>query len=146
MARAPAVGLTDVAATPAVCVLTQLAEAASSAPQTLSPVSILKARKLYDQALTARLTALDQTTRKGSLTHLLSPQNPIVPFFRNLKKAVLPFMFSFLVGSVQLSSVIFTSQYSSTRSRGPSRGEGQAQGFGWMLCSFPVPDNGNPCS
>ncbi|TNM95670.1 hypothetical protein fugu_016753 [Takifugu bimaculatus] len=42
-----------------------LAEAASPASQTLSPVSILKARKLYDQALTARLSALDQTRKKG---------------------------------------------------------------------------------
>lgn len=70
-ARAPVVGLPDVTATPAVCVLTQLAEAASSAPQSLSPVSILKARKLYDQALTARLSALDQTRKKGPLTHML---------------------------------------------------------------------------
>lgn len=71
-ARAPGVGLTDVTASPAVCVLTQLAEAAPSPPQTLSPVSILKARKLYDQALTDRLSALDQTRRKGSLTHILA--------------------------------------------------------------------------
>lgn len=68
VARAPGAGLTDVTASPALRVLTQLAEAASSASQTLSPVSILKARKLYDQALTARLSALDQTRKKGSLS------------------------------------------------------------------------------
>lgn len=68
-ARASGAGLTDVTESPAVRVLTQLAEAASSASQTLSPVSILKARRLYDQALTARLSALDQTRRKGSLTN-----------------------------------------------------------------------------
>ncbi|TWW72359.1 nuclear exosome regulator NRDE2 isoform X1 [Takifugu flavidus] len=65
VARAPGAGLTDVTASPALHVLTQLAEAASPASQTLSPVSILKARKLYDQALTARLSALDQTRKKG---------------------------------------------------------------------------------
>lgn len=80
VARAQAVGLTDVTATPAVCVLTQLAEAASSATQTLSPVSILKARKLYDQALTARLSALDQTRGKGSVTHILYLHNLIEKF------------------------------------------------------------------
>ncbi|XP_045919322.1 nuclear exosome regulator NRDE2 [Micropterus dolomieu] len=53
-------GLTDVTMSPAVCVLTRLAEGASSSSQSLSPVSILKARKSYEQALTASLTALDQ--------------------------------------------------------------------------------------
>lgn len=79
VARAPEVGLADVTAAPAVCVLTQLAEATSSASQ-VSPVSILKARKLYDQALTARLSALDQTRRKGSLTHILSPHSLITSY------------------------------------------------------------------
>lgn len=70
-------GLTDVTVSPAVCVLTRLAEGtsspSSSSPQSLSTVSILKARRLYEQALTASLSALDQdphhpqTNRKGSL-------------------------------------------------------------------------------
>lgn len=68
----PGVGLSDVTASPAVRVLTQLAEAASSASQILSPVSILKARRLYDQALTARLSALDETRTKGSLANMSS--------------------------------------------------------------------------
>lgn len=81
VARAPVVQqLTDATATPAVCVLTQLAEAAFSAPQALSPVSILKARKLYDQALTARLSALGETRRKGSLTHALSSHSLIASY------------------------------------------------------------------
>ncbi|XP_068574148.1 nuclear exosome regulator NRDE2 [Cebidichthys violaceus] len=58
-------GLADVTLSPAVCVLTRLAEGASSSSQSLSPVSILKARKWYEQALTAGLSALDQ-----------SPHNP----------------------------------------------------------------------
>uniref|UniRef100_A0A8D0D0N6 NRDE-2, necessary for RNA interference, domain containing n=1 Tax=Sander lucioperca TaxID=283035 RepID=A0A8D0D0N6_SANLU len=45
-------GLTDVTVSPAVCVLTRLAEGTSSSSQPLSPVSILKARKSYEQALT----------------------------------------------------------------------------------------------
>uniref|UniRef100_A0A665W6Z4 NRDE-2, necessary for RNA interference, domain containing n=1 Tax=Echeneis naucrates TaxID=173247 RepID=A0A665W6Z4_ECHNA len=68
-------GLTDVTASPAVVVLTQLAEgtSSSSSSHSLSPVSILKARRSYEQALTASLSALDQvcsspqTTRKGKL-------------------------------------------------------------------------------
>ncbi|KAL7381030.1 hypothetical protein ABVT39_027522 [Epinephelus coioides] len=57
-------GQTDVTMSPAVCILTRLAEgtssSSSSSSQSLSPVSILKARKLYEQALTAGLSALDQ--------------------------------------------------------------------------------------
>ncbi|XP_070699085.1 nuclear exosome regulator NRDE2 [Pempheris klunzingeri] len=57
-------GLTDVTASPAVCVLTRLAEgtssSSSSTSQSLSTVSILKARRSYEQALTASLSALDQ--------------------------------------------------------------------------------------
>lgn len=54
-------GLKDVTASPAVCILTRLAEGTSiSSTQTLSPVSILKARKLYDQAVNHTLSTLDQ--------------------------------------------------------------------------------------
>ncbi|XP_041809776.1 nuclear exosome regulator NRDE2 isoform X2 [Chelmon rostratus] len=56
--------LTDVTVSPAVCVLTRLAEgsssSSSSSSQPLSPVSILKARRSYEQALTVGLSALDQ--------------------------------------------------------------------------------------
>lgn len=73
-------GLSDVTVSPAVCVLTKLAEGASpsssSSSQSLSPVSILKARRSYEQAMTASLSALDQNPRKGSfyqqLLHVLS--------------------------------------------------------------------------
>lgn len=69
--------LTDVTASPAVSVLTRLAEGTSSSSQSISPVSILKARKSYEQALTASLSALDQvpsnlqTIRKGSFSQQL---------------------------------------------------------------------------
>ncbi|TMS21475.1 Protein NRDE2-like protein [Larimichthys crocea] len=56
-------GKTDVAVSPAVCVLTRLAEGTSSSTsssQSPSPVSILKARRSYEQALTVGLSALDQ--------------------------------------------------------------------------------------
>uniref|UniRef100_A0A8C4I9H5 NRDE-2, necessary for RNA interference, domain containing n=1 Tax=Dicentrarchus labrax TaxID=13489 RepID=A0A8C4I9H5_DICLA len=46
-------GLTDVTMSPSVSVLTRLAEGTSSSSQPLSPVSILKARRLYEQALMA---------------------------------------------------------------------------------------------
>ncbi|XP_070834915.1 nuclear exosome regulator NRDE2 [Chaetodon trifascialis] len=56
--------LTDATVSPAVCVLARLAEGTSSSSssscQPLSPVSILKARRSYEQALTAGLSALDQ--------------------------------------------------------------------------------------
>ncbi|XP_069029060.1 nuclear exosome regulator NRDE2 [Embiotoca jacksoni] len=56
--------LADVTVSPAVCVLTRLAEgtssSSSSSSQPLSTVSILKARRSYEQALTASLSALDQ--------------------------------------------------------------------------------------
>ncbi|XP_071327446.1 nuclear exosome regulator NRDE2 [Trachinotus anak] len=57
--------LTDVTASPAVVVLTRLAEgtsssSSSSSSQSLSPVTVLKARRSYEQALTASLSALDQ--------------------------------------------------------------------------------------
>uniref|UniRef100_A0A3Q0S868 NRDE-2, necessary for RNA interference, domain containing n=1 Tax=Amphilophus citrinellus TaxID=61819 RepID=A0A3Q0S868_AMPCI len=54
----------DVTASPAVCVLTQLAEGTSSfSSSSPSPVSILKARKSYEQALAISLSALDQNTQ-----------------------------------------------------------------------------------
>lgn len=69
-------GLTDVTVSPAVCVLTKLAEgtssSSSSSSQSLSPVSILKARRSYEQAMTASLSTLEQNplnpqaSRKGS--------------------------------------------------------------------------------
>ncbi|XP_056282984.1 nuclear exosome regulator NRDE2 isoform X2 [Pseudoliparis swirei] len=51
----------DVAVCPAVCVLTRLTEGTSSSSQSLTPVSILKARKSYEQALAAGLSALEQS-------------------------------------------------------------------------------------
>lgn len=55
--------LKDVTTTPAVCILTRLAEGAVvSSSQPLSPVSILKARKSYDQALNRTLCLLEQVS------------------------------------------------------------------------------------
>lgn len=63
-------GPTDVTTSPAVCVLTQLAEGtSSSSSQSISPVSILRARKSYEQAMSANLLTLSQNTQsknKGS--------------------------------------------------------------------------------
>uniref|UniRef100_A0AAV2JD92 NRDE-2, necessary for RNA interference, domain containing n=1 Tax=Knipowitschia caucasica TaxID=637954 RepID=A0AAV2JD92_KNICA len=56
--------LTDVTASPAVCILTRLAEGATvSSSQLLSPVSILKARKAYEQTVTSTLSTLDQDSQ-----------------------------------------------------------------------------------
>ncbi|XP_029973188.1 protein NRDE2 homolog [Salarias fasciatus] len=56
--------LADVTTSPAVCVLSRLTDGTTSSSfpssQPLSTVSILKARKSYEQALTASLTALEQ--------------------------------------------------------------------------------------
>ncbi|KAM3871296.1 nuclear exosome regulator NRDE2 [Diretmus argenteus] len=52
-------GRTEATASPAVCVLTRLAEGSSSS-SSLSPVAILKARRSYEQTLTAGLSTLDQ--------------------------------------------------------------------------------------
>lgn len=68
-------GLADVTVSPAVCVLTRLAEGTSSSSVSLTPVSVLKARKSYEQALTAGLAALNQSPpnppndTKGSLSY-----------------------------------------------------------------------------
>ncbi|KAG7224661.1 hypothetical protein INR49_011414 [Caranx melampygus] len=51
-------GLTDVTASPAVMVLTRLAEGTLSSSQSISPVSVLKARKAYEQAEQLRLSGL----------------------------------------------------------------------------------------
>nr|XP_046268144.1 nuclear exosome regulator NRDE2 isoform X2 [Scatophagus argus] len=65
-------GLSDATKSPAVCVLTKLAEESSSSSpsssQSLSPVSVLKARRSYEQALTAGLSALDQNPRNPQPT------------------------------------------------------------------------------
>ncbi|XP_077587294.1 nuclear exosome regulator NRDE2 [Stigmatopora nigra] len=47
-------------ASPAVCVLTRLASGSASSSQPVSPVAILKARKSYEQTLTATWSGLDQ--------------------------------------------------------------------------------------
>lgn len=66
-------GVTDVTTSPAVAVLTRLAEGTSSSSQTLSPVAILKARRSYEQALGASLSSLEkkiqnpQIDRNGEL-------------------------------------------------------------------------------
>lgn len=67
-------GPTDVTTSPAVCVLTQLAEGtSSSSSQSISPVSILKARKSYEQAMSANLLTLNQNTQsKNKGTFLLT--------------------------------------------------------------------------
>ncbi|XP_037343086.2 nuclear exosome regulator NRDE2 [Pungitius pungitius] len=54
-------GLADVTVSPGVCILTRLAEGTSSSSMSLTPVSVLKARKSYEQALTAGLAALNQS-------------------------------------------------------------------------------------
>uniref|UniRef100_A0A3Q2PZY5 NRDE-2, necessary for RNA interference, domain containing n=1 Tax=Fundulus heteroclitus TaxID=8078 RepID=A0A3Q2PZY5_FUNHE len=55
-------GVTDVTTSPAVVVLTRLAEgtSSSSSSQTVSPVSILKARRSYEQSLSSGLSSLEQ--------------------------------------------------------------------------------------
>ncbi|XP_020774937.2 nuclear exosome regulator NRDE2 isoform X1 [Boleophthalmus pectinirostris] len=55
----------DITSSPAVRILTRLAEGTSlSSSEQLSPVSILKARKSYDQALNCTLSTLDQVSLK----------------------------------------------------------------------------------
>uniref|UniRef100_A0A3B3I8A8 NRDE-2, necessary for RNA interference, domain containing n=1 Tax=Oryzias latipes TaxID=8090 RepID=A0A3B3I8A8_ORYLA len=68
--------LTDVTTSPAVCVLTKLAEGTSASfpfSQSLSPVSILKARKSYEQALAASLSDLEQSIKNS---HYPAPPSP----------------------------------------------------------------------
>ena len=73
-------GQTDATMSPAVLVLTRLAEgtssSSSSSAHSLSPVAVLKARRSYEQALTASLSALDQVhnnpqtlNAKGTFSH-----------------------------------------------------------------------------
>lgn len=55
-----------VTASPALAVLTRLAEGTSpTSSQSVSPVSILKARRSYEQAMSARLSALKQSTAQA---------------------------------------------------------------------------------
>uniref|UniRef100_A0A3Q3N3M5 NRDE-2, necessary for RNA interference, domain containing n=1 Tax=Labrus bergylta TaxID=56723 RepID=A0A3Q3N3M5_9LABR len=62
-------GLSDVTMSPAVCVLTRLAEgtfsSSSSSSQSLTPVSILKARRSYEQTLTADLAVARKLRLRG---------------------------------------------------------------------------------
>lgn len=102
-------GLTDVTASPAVSVLAKLAEEnssfCSSSSQSLSPVSILKARRAYEQALTDGLSALDrdsnksQTTKKGLVFQL--PQQ------HQFNKAHIIHYWSVLLLSTPLTSYLF---------------------------------------
>ncbi|KAM4542210.1 nuclear exosome regulator NRDE2 isoform 1-T1 [Odontesthes bonariensis] len=104
-AKEPAGRLTDVTTSPAVCVLTRLAEGTSStSSESLSPVSILKARKSYEQALTANLSALEQNmknlqpNRKDGLEEKLR--------FRGLVGCYA--LFQYLTVSIQAATAVYS--------------------------------------
>ncbi|KAK5617501.1 hypothetical protein CRENBAI_005187 [Crenichthys baileyi] len=71
-------GVTDVTTSPAVVVLTRLAEgtSSSSSSQTLSPVSILKARRSYEQSLRSSLTSLEKHIRNPQLEEKADQDDP----------------------------------------------------------------------
>uniref|UniRef100_A0A3B4HA28 NRDE-2, necessary for RNA interference, domain containing n=1 Tax=Pundamilia nyererei TaxID=303518 RepID=A0A3B4HA28_9CICH len=92
----------DVTASPAVSVLTRLAEgtSASSTSSSLSTVSILKARKSYDQTLAASLSALDQNSKeKLRLRGLVGCYA----------------LFQYLTVSVQAVNAVYTQQLNSSK-------------------------------
>uniref|UniRef100_A0A673C0Y1 NRDE-2, necessary for RNA interference, domain containing n=1 Tax=Sphaeramia orbicularis TaxID=375764 RepID=A0A673C0Y1_9TELE len=89
-------GLRDVTASSAVSVLTRLAEGTSlvfpSSSQSISPVSILKARKSYEQAVTANLLTLDQ--------------NPHNPQFRGLVGCYA--LFQYLTMDIHAANTVYS--------------------------------------
>ncbi|XP_004559358.3 nuclear exosome regulator NRDE2 [Maylandia zebra] len=92
----------DVTASPAVSVLTRLAEgtSASSTSSSLSTVSILKARKSYDQTLAASLSALDQNSKV---------QDDLMAEKLRLRGLVGCYaLFQYLTVSVQAANAVYT--------------------------------------
>uniref|UniRef100_A0A3B4YXD0 NRDE-2, necessary for RNA interference, domain containing n=1 Tax=Stegastes partitus TaxID=144197 RepID=A0A3B4YXD0_9TELE len=92
---------TDITASPAVCILTRLAEGTSSSSQSVSPVSILKARRSYEQALTARgSTSPDQEDLLGEKLRL-----------RGLVGCYA--LFQYLTVSIQAANTVYSQQLNS---------------------------------
>uniref|UniRef100_A0A3Q3RCK6 NRDE-2, necessary for RNA interference, domain containing n=1 Tax=Monopterus albus TaxID=43700 RepID=A0A3Q3RCK6_MONAL len=85
----------DVTSSPAVSVLTRLAEGTSalcpSSSQPVSPVSILKARRSYEQALTASLSALNEDPN--------SPQTSLVSCYA---------LFQYLTVGIQAANTVYS--------------------------------------
>lgn len=120
----PGGGLSDATGSPAVAILTRLAEGASSStPQAPSPVAILKARKSYDQALTAALSALDQSLHQADKQG--SHHDCVITKFIPCEEPPL-----LIISSVPASS--------------SSGGPAEAAGPGRLLRPVPVPDHRRP--
>uniref|UniRef100_A0A3Q1EQU7 NRDE-2, necessary for RNA interference, domain containing n=1 Tax=Acanthochromis polyacanthus TaxID=80966 RepID=A0A3Q1EQU7_9TELE len=95
---------TDVTASPAVSVLTRLAEGTSLSSQALSPVSVLKARRSYEQALAASLSALDQNLQPKA-----SAQEDLLRDQLRLRGLVGCYaLFQYLTVSIQAANTVYS--------------------------------------
>ncbi|XP_028294581.1 protein NRDE2 homolog [Gouania willdenowi] len=95
----------DVTASPAVCILTRLTEGTSSfssSTQTLSPVSILKARRSYEQSLIANLSALE------NLCGLQSREKGIEDVLRLRSLVGCYALFQYLTVNIQAANAVYT--------------------------------------
>ncbi|KAM9777889.1 nuclear exosome regulator NRDE2 [Neosynchiropus ocellatus] len=96
-------GPVDLALSPAVSILAKVTEGASPSPAALSPVSILKARKLYEQTLTASLSALDSDPGAGEKDQMDVQGKP--PRLRGLVGCYA--LFQYLTVGIQAANSIY---------------------------------------
>ncbi|KAM4724554.1 nuclear exosome regulator NRDE2 [Anableps anableps] len=103
-------GVTDVTTSPAVVVLTRLAEGASSSSssQTLSAVSILKARRAYDQALSSSLSTLDQNIQNHQLDRKAAQDDPQEEKLRLRGLVGCYALFQYLTVNIQAANAVYS--------------------------------------
>ncbi|KAF1375128.1 hypothetical protein PFLUV_G00236260 [Perca fluviatilis] len=101
-------GLTDVTVSPAVGVLTRLAEGTSSSSQPLSPVSILKARKSYEQALAAGLSSLDQNPHKPQANKTAGDEDLLGEKLRLRGLIGCYALFQYLTMGIQAANIVYS--------------------------------------
>ncbi|CAN9502574.1 unnamed protein product [Ophioblennius macclurei] len=103
--------LADVTTSPAVCVLSRLTEGTTSstfpASQPLSTVSILKARKSYEQALTASLTSLEQNL-KNPRSNKKGPEDLYGEKLRMRGLVGCYALFQYLTVSIQAANAVYS--------------------------------------
>ncbi|MEQ2254080.1 hypothetical protein ILYODFUR_000074 [Ilyodon furcidens] len=103
-------GVTDVTTSPAVVVLTRLAEgtSSSSSSQTLSPVSILKARRSYEQSLSSSLSSLEKHIWNPQLDKKADQDDPEEEKLRLRGLVGCYALFQYLTVSIQAANTVYS--------------------------------------
>ncbi|XP_015245421.1 PREDICTED: protein NRDE2 homolog [Cyprinodon variegatus] len=100
----------DVTTSPAVMLLTRLAEgsSSSSSSQTISPVSILKARRSFEQSLSSSLSSLEQNMQNPQLNKKATQDDPQEKELRLRGLVGCYALFQYLTVSIQAAIAVYS--------------------------------------